>query len=139
MLRDGQYFVQGYLNEQPSIRYRFIDNDVIVTIKKEQGDGSRFEFETIKSDATETERLTLKQLSLVPPIEKIRYRIPFDGLVWEVDVYQGENRGLITVDIELPEIGHKLQFPKWVDAQQEITHDPRFFNINLGRKPYASW
>lgn len=67
------------------------------------------------------------------------YNIPHDGLIWEVDEYQKENWGLITVDVEIPEIGYPLTFPKWVNFEHEITHDPMFFNINLGRRPYSKW
>lgn len=138
-LQDGQYIVQGYLSETPSIRYRFLDESIVITIKEYQKDGSRFEFETLNPKSSHEERSTLKRLSLVPPIEKIRYRVPFEGLTWEIDVYQGENRGLITVDVELPEIGYLLSFPKWVNTQREITHDPEFSNMNLGRRPYSTW
>ena len=138
-LRDGQSIVQGYLSETPSIRYRFLDESIVITIKEYNKDGSRFEFETLNPNSTHEERSTLKRLSLVPPIEKIRYRVSFDALTWEIDVYQADNRGLITVDVELPEIGYPLNFPKWVNTQREITHDPEFSNINLGRRPYSTW
>ncbi|MDR3540074.1 MAG: adenylate cyclase [Desulfosporosinus sp.] len=138
-LQKGQYIVQGYLSEKPSIRYRFLDDSIVITIKEEREDGSRFEFETLNPLSSPEERSTFKRLSLVPPIEKIRYRIPFAGLTWEIDVYQRENRGLITVDVEFPEIGYLLHFPKWVDSEREITGDPEFSNFNLGRKPYSTW
>ena len=138
-LQDGQYIVQGYLSEKPSIRYRFLDDSIVITIKETHEDGSRFEFETLNPKSSREERSTLKRLSLVPPIEKIRYRIPFEGLTWEVDVYQEENKGLITVDVEFPEVGYPLDFPKWVDTHREITQDTKYFNINLGRSPYSTW
>lgn len=137
-LQHGQYIVQGYLSENPSIRFRFFDDLIVITIKEYQKDGSRFEFETLNPKSSPEERSALKRLSLVPPIEKIRYRVPFEDLTWEIDVYQGENRGLTTVDVELPEIGYPLRFPKWVNTQREITHDPEFSNINLGRSPYSA-
>lgn len=139
LLQEGQYIVQGYLSEKPSIRFRFLDDSIVITIKEEHEDGSRFEFETLNPKSSSEERGTFKKLSLVPPIEKIRYRIPFEGLIWEIDVYQGENRGLITVDVEFPEIGYPLLFPKWVNTDREITGDSQFSNFNLGRRPYSSW
>jgi len=139
LLEDGWPIVQGYLSETPSIRYRILDETIVITIKEYNKDGSRFEFETLNPNSSPEERSTLKRLSLVPAIEKIRYRVPFEGLTWEIDVYQGENRGLITVDVEFPEIGYHLSFPKWVNTQREITHDPEFSNINLGRRPYSTW
>jgi CYTH domain-containing protein len=139
LLQEGQYIVQGYLSEIPSIRYRLLDDSIVITVKKAHEDGSRFEYETLNPKSTPEERSTFRQLSLVPPIEKIRYRIPFEGLIWEVDVYQGENIGLITVDVEFPEIGFPLHFPKWVNTEREISRNPEFSNYNLGRRPYSSW
>lgn len=138
-LSEGQYIIQGYLSEKPSIRYRVIDESIIITVKETHEDGSRFEYETLNPKSSPEERSTFKRLSLVPPIEKIRYKIPFEELTWEVDVYQGENKGLITVDVEFPEIGYRLNFPKWVDTQREITGDSNYSNINLGRRPYSAW
>jgi len=138
-LQKGQHIVQGYLSEKPSIRFRFIEDSIVITVKEDREDGSRFEFETLNTKSTAEERSTFKQLSLVPPIEKIRYRIPFAGLTWEIDVYQGENSGLITVDVEFPEIGYALHFPKWVNTEREITRDSSFSNFNLGRRPYSTW
>jgi len=138
-LQDGQYIVQGYLSETPSIRYRFLDESIVITIKEHKKDGSRFEFETLNPISSYEERSTLKRLSLAPPIEKIRYRVPLEGLIWEIDVYQAENMGLITVDVELPELGYHLNFPKWVNTQREITRDLEFSNMNLGKRPYSTW
>jgi len=139
LLQNGQDIVQGYLSENPSIRYRFLNDSIVITIKEYRKDGSRFEFETLNPKSSSEERSTLKRLSLVPPIEKIRYRVPFEGLTWEIDVYQGENDGLITVDVEFPEIGYPLRFPKWVNTHREITEDREYSNLNLGRRPYSTW
>ncbi|WP_407308657.1 adenylate cyclase [Desulfosporosinus sp. SB140] len=138
-LKGGQYIIQGYLSEEPAVRYRILGASIKITIKEVRSDGSRMEIETVKHKATSDERAALKRLSIVTPIEKIRYRIPYKGLIWEIDNYQKENLGLVTVDVEIPEIGYPLIFPSWVNFEQEITADSRYFNINLGRKPYSKW
>lgn len=138
-LEDGKRMIQGYLAMQPSIRFRIIKQDVIIAIKNLQKDGSRFEFETIKHEVSLAEQEQLLKLALFPAIEKVRYRLPYAGLVWEIDVYQKSNSGIITADVELPSIDYDIKFPRWIKAQQEITQDPRYFNINLGQKPYTQW
>lgn len=139
LLAEGRRMVQGYLALQPSIRFRIIEHDVIITVKSLQDDGSRFEFETIKNSISLAEKEQLLKLALYPSIEKIRYCIPYSGLVWEIDVYQGENSGLITADVELPSLDYAIEFPCWINSQQEITQDSRYFNMNLGQMPYAQW
>lgn len=139
LLTDGRRMVQGYLALQPSIRFRIIEKDVILTVKSLQEDGSRFEFETIKNNVSLTEIEQILKLALFPSIEKIRYRLPYSGLVWEIDVYQGANTGLITADVELPSLDYSIEFPCWINSQHEITQDSRYFNINLGQRPYRQW
>ncbi|AHF06702.1 CYTH domain-containing protein [Desulfitobacterium metallireducens] len=138
-LEDGTRMIQGYISMQPSIRFRVIEQDVIITIKNLQKDGSRFEFETIKREVSLAEQEQLFELALFPSIEKVRYRHPYLGLVWEIDVYQRENLGLITADVELPSFDYNIKFPRWINAQREITQDSQYFNVNLGQKPYTKW
>lgn len=135
----GERIIQGYLCATPQIRFRLWAGKLIITIKQLRPDGSRFELETEKVTPSNEETITLMGLALYPPIEKVRYRIPHKGLTWEVDVYQGDNEGLITVDVEMPSLDWVLEFPVWVDSDREITNDPRYFNLNLGRNQFRSW
>jgi adenylate cyclase len=136
---DGVQIIQGYLSEQPSIRFRIIGPKIIITIKRLNNNGTRFELETAKESVSLEEQTTLKSLAIYPVIEKIRYKIPYSGLIWEVDVYQGDNLGLVTADVELPSLDYPIHFPQWIDSSVELTHDPRYFNINLGRDPMGQW
>ncbi|MHB1651159.1 MAG: CYTH domain-containing protein [Desulfitobacteriaceae bacterium] len=138
-LIEGQRFVQGYLKENPQIRFRLVDERIIITIKSPLPDGSRFELETEKTWGSLEERQILQDLAIFPVIQKIRYSVPFKELVWEIDVYEGVNRGLITVDVELPFLDYSISFPEWVNLEGEITSDPRYFNTNLAQTPYSSW
>ena len=38
-------------------------------------------------------------------IEKVRHKVPFGGLTWEVDVFAGENEGLVIGEVELYSVG----------------------------------
>ena len=46
----------------------------------------------------------LDRLCERPLIEKTRYRISHAALVWEVDEFEGDNRGLLTAEVELKDV-----------------------------------
>ena len=58
--------------------------------------------------------LSLRQGAI---IEKLRYRLPQHGLTWEIDVFQGENEGLIIAEIELPHEGKQFERPGWLGPE----------------------
>ena len=139
-LSHGQEIVQGYLSANPFLlRYRFLGKRIVMNLKKVLPDGNRFELETEKSESTLEERQFLELMSIYPAIKKIRYKLRHESLLWELDIYQEKNLGLITVDIELPRQDYPISFPNWVNSSADITEDPRYFNINLGKSPYTEW
>ncbi|MDO5532938.1 MAG: adenylate cyclase, partial [Sutterella sp.] len=79
----------------------------------------------------------LDRLAEKPLIEKVRYRIPFGGFIWEIDEFEGANAGLVVAEIELPDAGTPFEKPSW--AGDEVSDDPRYFNSNLVRHPYTTW
>ena len=101
-LKEGVEIIQGYLSEIPSVRFRIINKAMFITIKEYYPEGKRFELETPEKAITSEEIVKLQELAISPPISKVRYKILDKGMSWEIDVYQGENSGLITADIELP-------------------------------------
>lgn len=135
----GERFVQGYLSADPEVRFRIVGRCVVLCVKKPLGPGRRIELEFPREDLTEGERGDLCALALWPPLVKVRHRLPHAGLVWEVDVYEGANAGIVTVEIEIPTPGHPIEFPEWVDPAREITTDPAYANIHLTRRPYGTW
>ena len=72
-----------------------------------------------------------------PLIEKTRYKIDLNGLVWEIDEFQGENQGLILAEVELKSEDQKIDLPSWIG--EEVSSDPRYFNSNLTKNPYTKW
>ncbi len=72
-----------------------------------------------------------------PIIEKNRYKIAHDGLVWEVDEFRGVNEGLIVAEVELESEEHVFTKPDWIG--EEIVNDPRYYNSNLIAHPYSRW
>jgi len=133
----GKHYRQGYLStvKDRTVRVRIAGDKGFITVKGVNVGASRseYEYEIPLADAKEV----LDRLCERPLIEKIRYRISFDGLTWEVDEFEGENQGLITAEIELRDEKQKVSLPDWIDA--EVTGDPRYFNSNLVAHPFSKW
>jgi adenylate cyclase len=70
-------------------------------------------------------------------IEKERSLIELEGRVWEVDVFQGVNTGLVVAEIELKSVGDEFTVPDW--AFKEVTKDTRYLNSNLALVPFCMW
>ena len=133
----GKRYRQGYLStvKERTVRVRTAADKGFVTIKGITVGASRseYEYEIPVSDANEM----LDRLCERPLIEKTRYRISHAGLVWEVDEFEGENRGLITAEVELKDVHQSVTPPDWIG--KEVTGDPRYFNANLVAKPFTTW
>lgn len=136
-LGEGAEYRQGYLNVEKgrTVRVRTINDRGILTVKGPNTGNSRLEFEydIPLTDATEM----LDRLCHKPLIEKTRYTVEFNGFIWEIDEFSGENEGLIFAEIELAEESQQFPKPPWVG--REVTGDPRFYNANLVNYPYHIW
>ncbi|MEM7154088.1 MAG: CYTH domain-containing protein [Myxococcota bacterium] len=134
---DGQTIRQGYLSRDPdrTVRIRRIGDQARLTIKgrKVGAAAPEFEYPIPVQDADEM----LDRLCEPGRIDKIRYLVPFAGFTWEVDVFSGENEGLVVAEIELERRGQEFERPAWVG--EDVTEDPRYLNSNLSRTPYTKW
>jgi adenylate cyclase len=136
---------QGYLSLAPerTVRVRRAGDVGYLTVKGQPVAGppgqpvslSRPEFE-YEIPAQEADEL-LDTLAVRPLIEKTRYRVAVSGLVWEIDVFAGENEGLVVAEVELPSENALLVLPDW--AGSEVTADPRYLNVSLVERPYRTW
>ena len=71
-------------------------------------------------------------------IEKTRYTAPGPvGLTWEIDVFRGENEGLVLAELEGAGPELKFELPDWLGP--EVTSDPRYYNAQLSVAPYKEW
>jgi adenylate cyclase len=136
-LGQGVLLRQGYLSSSPEriVRVRIEGDRAMLTIKGRTHGATRAEWEY--PIPTADAQAFLDNLCERPLIEKYRYRIPFDGLVWEVDEFLGENAGLIVAEVELESEDQPFARPEWIG--DEVTHDARYFNANLLRHPYSKW
>ncbi|MEA5535617.1 CYTH domain-containing protein [Crocosphaera sp. XPORK-15E] len=137
-LESGKVYRQGYILTQDkvtTIRIRIIGEDAYLTIKSKTEGISRNEFEY--PIPLEDAKMMLDTLCSRPLIEKIRYKITIDNLVWEIDEFKGENEGLILAEVELNDENQEIFLPSWVG--EEVTHDLRYYNVNLAKNPYQTW
>lgn len=128
---------QVYLNQREdlSVRVRAMDGRFFLTLKAGVSSGTRQEFEW-PIPAEDGEAL-LERLAPRPPIEKTRHYVRDRGRVWEVDVFEGRNAGLVIVETELERIDEPVELPPWVGP--EVTDDPRLTNNALYRHSFADW
>lgn len=122
-LRDGMLARFG----DGKVRVRIADDQAWLTVKGPRIGLRRpeFEYEIASSEAEEM----LRTLCSEPLIEKTRYSVPYDGFMWEVDVYEGALEGLILTEIELEHEDQAFTMPEWVGP--EVTNDPGYKMANL--------
>lgn len=135
------HLAQGYLNDinqagsKSSIRIRIEGEQANINIKSLEIGMSRDEYE-YPIDLDEAKKI-LKTLCVGPVIEKIRYLVPNELYTWEIDVFLGDNEGLIVAEIELDSEDASFQMPDWLGA--EVTEFKRYYNISLSQRPYQTW
>ena len=127
---------QGYLSVEKEriIRLRIIGNRAWLTLKGYISDVSRseFEYEIPVADAQ-----TMMDTMCPFRLEKHRYEVNYQGFVFEIDEYFGDNAPLIVAELELPAEDTPFPHPDWLG--EEITSDGRFTNAYLSKHPYSQW
>lgn len=133
----GTAYRQGYLCTERGrvVRVRVKGAQAVLTIKGERIGiaAPEFEYPIPVADAEEL----LANLCLHPLIEKVRYEVSHAGLTWEVDVFSGDNEGLVLAEVELESEDQKVELPGWAGA--EVSEDRRYSNASLVSYPYRSW
>ncbi|HIK04823.1 MAG TPA: CYTH domain-containing protein [Trichormus sp. M33_DOE_039] len=135
-LAEGSLYRQGYIASQgATVRVRIAGNQGYLTIKGPTVNYSRSEFEypIPLADAQEM----LDTLCVRPLIEKTRYKINLNGLVWEVDEFAGANQGLILAEVELTDESQQIELPNWIG--EEVSGDPKYYNSYLVKHPFSEW
>jgi adenylate cyclase len=133
-LEGGRRIEQAYLGAHPELRVRLIDGEsAFVTIKTDGGiTREEYEYPIPPQDARDLLRLTPWSV-----VTKTRYKLPLDGLVWEIDRYEGENAGLWSAEVELESEDAAVTLPPWL--ADEVTEQRRFNNVNLAQHPLPTW
>jgi adenylate cyclase len=127
---------QGYLNSTPerTVRVRIKGEKGFLTIKGKTVNTTRaeYEYEIPFSDALEMMDLCEK-----PLIEKTRYEVIVTDNLWEIDVFDGDNKGLTVAEIELESENQEFILPSW--AGKEVSHDAKYYNASLIKNPFKGW
>lgn len=135
-LPKGKKITQGYLlAHSPSVRIRISDTQAYLTIKGKPTNHisrSEFEYEIPLDDGLEL----LKECKELI-ISKIRYEIMYANHLWELDIFENENDGLIVAEIELDSEDEEFILPPWVTV--EVSKDKRYTNANLISMPFCKW
>ncbi len=128
MAERSETLAQGYLSRTPerTVRVRVKGDKGYLTVKgKNEGDTRlEFEYEVPVEDAREMLELCEGEI-----VEKIRYFVPYKGRVWEVDCFEGDLKGIVVAEVELPYQGCGYERPDFVG--EEVTGDPRWYNSQL--------
>lgn len=131
-----KFIRQGYLfsNQQKAVRVRIANDKAFLTIKGSVSETTRLEFEY--AIPLEDAQQLLDTLS-EHEIAKKRYEIPVGKHIWEVDVFEKKNEGLIVAEIELSSELETFEKPLWIG--EEVTQDARYLNTNLAIHPFVTW
>ena len=121
---------QGYLATESvgrQVRLRKAGNTRSLTFKV--GRSSHREEREVK--------LSPKQFATLWPgtagrrLRKVRYEIPWEGLLIEVDIYRGRHAGLVVAEVEFPDTAscRRFQAPWWFG--DEVTGEKEYSNVRL--------
>ena len=133
----GVRYRQGYLTTDPgsSVRVRVSGDRAWLNIKSATVGVTRreYEYEIPGADA----HAILEELCVKPLIEKTRFVVEHDGRTWEIDVFEGDNAGLVVAEVELESEDEEITLPAW--AGEDVSHDVRYYNQRLVEHPYSRW
>lgn len=135
---DSQRIVQGYICSAPgkTVRVRIRGEQAFLTIKgpTDEKGLSRYEFEqSIPSD----DAAELMKLCEPGVIDKVRYLVKAGAHTFEVDVFHGENEGLVLAEVELQSEDEPFEKPLWLS--KEVSGDRKYYNSMLTRHPFTRW
>lgn len=128
---------QGYLSDRidTAVRVRVMGEEAFLTIKSKGNGITREEYEYAIPHA---DAMTmLEHLCIGYILEKTRYTLFDQQMLWTVDEFHGANAGLLLAEIELESENQPFKKPDWVG--EEITFDFRFAGSNLAVKPFTLW
>ena len=137
-LATRQIFIrQAYLssNDKSSIRVRIKDGSTAtLSVKSRPTELRRLELEYTIPILEAEALIALRQGAV---IEKVRHVVPWADLAWEVDVFSGDNAGLIIAEIELRDERQQFDLPSWIGA--EVTGQSQYYNSTLVQRPFGIW
>lgn len=127
---------QGYIARENSnsVRVRQKDGDFILSIKTNHAAGGRNELEY--GITAEEGGILFASISHAAII-KVREVYEIGDHTWEVDIFEGENKGLIIAEVELGSKDEHVTLPDWIGP--EVTDMGKFYNSNISQMPFKNW
>ncbi len=126
---------QGYLSKQGNtVRIRIANDKAFLTVKSKSKGLSRLEFE-YEVPVADAQHMML--ICITPVVEKFRHCINYEGHVWEVDEFKGENEGLVVAEVEMRSEDEAVSIPTWIGS--DVSDDKRYRNSRLAICPFKSW
>ena len=104
------------------VRVRLLPDRATLTVKSGRSALARaeFEYDIPQDDAREL----LARHCGGDVLEKVRYDVPYEGFLWEVDVYAGVLDGIVLAEVELASADVFVPLPPW--AGEEVTDNPTY-------------
>ena len=135
LVQQRMRMVQAYLGgDRCSVRVRIAGNAAFLNLKSRELGSKRLEFE-YAVPLPEAEQM-LHEFG-GRRIEKFRNLVRHAGHLWEIDEFLGDNAGLVVAEIELAAENEPFEKPDWLGT--EVTHEARYYNVNLASAAFASW
>ncbi|MGH8084197.1 MAG: CYTH domain-containing protein [Lysobacter sp.] len=139
---------QGYLNDlaamsvedrgcgamKASVRVRIAGDEAFLNLKSRELGHTRQEFDY---PIPVVDARALLALSVGGLVDKRRYYVDFEGHLWEIDEFLGDNAGLVVAEIELGAADEAFARPDWLGA--EVTDEARYYNLALATRPFSQW
>lgn len=128
---------QGYISSAArcSVRVRIQGDEAFLNIKEAVMGRERLEFDygIPVEDAVEM----LARFSIGPAVDKTRHFVEYGGVLFEIDVFHGDNAGLVVAELELDSADAPVPRPDWLG--REVTDQKRYYNVSLADHPYSRW
>lgn len=123
---------QGYIHSADGkvVRVRTYNDKAYITVKYRKTKLARaeFEYEIPYADATDM----IENCCDNEVLEKTRYIYFYENKKWEIDVFEGKNKGIILGEIELESENDQFKLPPFII--KEVTMDPQYSNHNMAKK-----
>ncbi len=136
LCRDAERTIRIRQRVETSSQGVSLSNEAFLTIKGKPQEGmiGHFEYEHNVPQSAADGLFALCKPGI---IDKHRYIVPHDEVIIEVDLFHGENEGLVMAEIELQSEDQHVALPAWLG--EEVTHDERYYNAYLSQHPYKNW
>jgi adenylate cyclase len=138
---------QYYISDELRLRIETHSNgheSAYFTIKTKNGESilvrNEWQSDIDLDDAEALKNILFKSKIGSGVIRKTRHIMNHDSqLKWEIDIFHGDNEGLIIAEIEIPDEEYELKITPYGWIGEEVTNDDRYQNSYLAKNPYKNW